>query len=185
MGADATFTGIIKKVKTVGDATIEYLKTDKNDATINASKQQNTKFSVKITTTNALAPTVIDGSNTVSSFAFAEIISGSGMGSALVANQTLTEDADYYYIQLNNVNCPQSLLTIIDAVDDIKPSYTFTFHNQKLTGKVKVSKATGLVMAIENIKITGTMDLAGSTFGLADGKGYANEFNCPAITMTY
>ena len=183
VNAAGKFTGNITGIKTVKTATIDNLTI--TSASINANKKESTSYSAYIWAKYIVTIDVVKGSKTVAAFPFSEIITGNNGGSSFVAGGILSEDDNYYYIQLNNVNCPESIMNIIDSVDEItNGSYTFTFHQHIFTGKIKVDKATGLVESIENIKITGTMDLA-STSGIADGTNYPTEFNCTKITMTY
>ena len=134
-----------------------------------------------------LTVNVVNGTNTHAAFPFAEIISGSGVGSSFVTNGTLSESGDgkYYEIQLDNVDCPDSIMKILNSTNEIAGDYSFVFHEHWVNAKIKVNKATGLVESIENIKITGTLDLSGSTGGAADGTDYPTDFDCNKITLNY
>ena len=182
------FTGKITGVKAVKDGTayVDYL--EATSASIDANKNESITYKAYIwAKLGILTVKVVNGTNTHAAFPFAEIISGSGDGSSLVTNGTLSESKDgkYYEIQLVDVDCPDSIMKILNSTNEISGSYSFVFHKHKLTAKIKVSTTTGLVESVEGIIIKGTMDLSGSTGGAADGTNYPTEFVCDKITMNY
>ncbi|MDD3895221.1 MAG: hypothetical protein PHU36_09430, partial [Syntrophomonadaceae bacterium] len=176
VGATGKLGGVVKKVVT-GDKKVNKCDFDASTTTINAAKTQTAKLTVNIDT---LATK--DKTATVAAFPFAEIISGAGTGSAIVANGVLSDDADYYYIQLTDIDCPQSMLNIITAAGNVNSSYQLTFTNQKLTGKIKVSKATGLVVSCYDISIIGDTTIK----NIVVNGTYDNEFwNKETIVFSY
>jgi len=180
VGGTGNFTGTVKSVKVVGDVTVNKCNMSAATTTINASKTQSNTLTVKITPMVQTS----DKNVTVAAFPFAEVVSGSGVGAGLVSSGVLSEDANYYYIQLTSVDCPASLLSIITAAGNCNSSYAMNFTNQKITCKMKVSKTSGRVVSVDNITITGTTNVTKSTGNLANGS-YSNTFNCTSITMTY
>jgi len=149
-----TFTG---NVALLGGRTVHYVTID--PAAISTSKSESSSLAVKIDT---IADT--EQTTSVNAFPLSEVISGSGMGASLVLNGDLTEDASNYIITLADVDCPQSLLDIIDAAANVG-SIEITLSEQKLACTILVSKTTGRVVSIDNISITGTTTAYGAISG--------------------
>lgn len=188
VNAAGKFGGEITGVTAVNKNTayVDYL--EAISASIDANKNETMTYKAKIWAKLIVNITVVNSTNTVEAFPFAEIISGSGDGSSLVTNGKLSEsnDGKYYEIQLDNVKCPESIMKILDSTNEIaEGNYAFAFHEHKVKAKIKVSKTTGLVESIEGIEITGALDLSGSTKGVADGENYPTNFVCDKITMNY
>jgi len=176
---EGTFTGIVPSVKVAGDVTIDNVKMVPATTTINAAKEESSILTVKIT---PMVQTT-DKDVTAAAFPFAEIISGSGVGAELVSTGIVSEDANYYYIQLTEVNCPDSIMAIFNAAANVNSSYGMELSNQKLSCQIKVSKTTGRVVSVNDIIVTGAIEVTKSTLNLANGT-YANTFNCSSITIT-
>jgi len=176
---EGTFTGIVPGVKVAGDVTIDNVKMVPATTTINAAKEESSILTVKIT---PMVQTT-DKDVTAAAFPFAEIISGSGVGAELVSTGIVSEDANYYYIQLTEVNCPDSIMAIFNAAANVNSSYGMELSNQKLSCQIKVSKTTGRVVSVNDIIVTGAIEVTKSTLNLANGT-YANTFNCTSITIT-
>jgi len=176
---EGTFTGFVPGVKVAGDVTINNVKMVPATTTINAAKEESAVLTVKIT---PMVQTT-DKDVTAAAFPFSEIISGSGVGAGLVSTGIVSEDADYYYIQLTDVNCPDSIMAIFNAAANVNSSYGMELSNQMLSGQIKVSKTTGRVVSVNDIIVTGAIEVTKSTLNLANGT-YANTFNCTSITIT-
>ncbi|NLF45058.1 MAG: hypothetical protein GX581_03180 [Syntrophomonadaceae bacterium] len=182
VNAAGKFGGEVLSVKVVGDVTVNKCDFKTDLTSINASKVQTATMTVNI------SPQVqtTDKDVTIANFPFAEIISGSGIGADAVAGGVVTEDANYYYIQLTNAECPTSVLKIIDAAGNVSSGTKMNFTDQKADCQITVSKATGLVVSVDNVKITGKTNVTKSTMNLANGT-YNNTFwnNDGPIIYTY
>lgn len=176
---EGIITGTVPGVKVAGDVTIDNVKMVPATTTINAAKEESSILTVKIT---PMVQTT-DKDVTAAAFPFAEIISGSGVGAELVSTGIVSEDANYYYIQLTEVNCPDSIMAIFNAAANVNSSYGMELSNQKLSCQIKVSKTTGRVVSVNDIIVTGAIEVTKSTLNLANGT-YANTFNCSSITIT-
>ena len=181
VNAIGTFEGILPKGSptTGGDINVYYCTFVENDTWINAAKKQQSKINFKIDTIAADGKT----ETVAGHFPFAEIIVGSGTAAQAVAGGVLTNDADFYYIQLTDAPVPESVMKIIDKAANCSSLAKVTFTNQKADCKIKVSRATGLVVSVDEINITGdatVKPILGST------KYPENSFwNNGPITYTY
>ena len=152
VNAAGTFEGELPGAGLGGaDIKIHYCTFVKNDTWINAAKKQQSKIDFKIDTIAADGKT----ETVAGHFPFAEIIVGSGTAAQAVAGGVLTNDADFYYIQLTDAPVPESVMKIIDKAANCSSLAKVTFTNQKANCKIKVSKATGLVVLVDDITITG------------------------------
>lgn len=137
--------------------------------TIDAAKHESSTLIIS----TALTTTV-----TVPVFPFAELISGPEATAVnLVSTGTLTEDADNYIITLTDVKCPQSLLNIC-CKTDIAPILVMNLSDQKLDCQIKISKATGLIVSIDNIKIVGTTNTM-------NGRSIPHAYQADSLTLSY
>lgn len=182
VNATGKFGGEVLKVKIVGDVTVNKCDFKTDLTSINAAKVQTATMTVKITPQVQTS----DKDVTIADFPFAEIISGSGIGADAVASGVVTEDTDYYYIQLTGVACPTSVLNIIDAAGNVSSGTKMNFTDQKADCRIKISKATGLVVSVDEVTITGKTNVTKSTGNLANGT-YNNTFwnNDGPITYSY
>ena len=146
-----TFTGNVT-LDSLGERTVHYVKID--PTTISTSKAENSNLAVKIQTLASDETTT-----SVAAFPLSEIIAGLYGGASLVSGGTLdtTTNPENYIITLSNVDCPQSLLNIIAKAANVNSTYKVTFTDQKLECKILVSKTTGRVVSINDIKITGNV----------------------------
>ncbi len=170
VNATGKFTGKVYNVKTVGTATVNKCDFKTEDTWTKANKTQQSKMTVNITPVVQTS----DKDITTPNFPFAEIIVGSGIGAQAVAGGVLTADDNFYYIQLTNADCPASVLAIIDTAGNIGSTKMY-FLDQKAKCKITVSKATGLVISVEEITITGKTQIYKSLLNAANGT-YDNEF---------
>jgi len=180
---NGTFTGSIPGVKVAGDVTVEKVAMVPATTTLTSSSVKSSFLDVNIQ--SAKIANLIVGTVTANNFPFAEIIAGpTASGTSLVTSGTLTSDADNYYIQLTNADCPQSVLDIITAAANLNDKYQMTFKSQKLSCKIKISKSTKRVVSVDNTVITGTTTITKSSLSMANGD-YSNTFNCNSFTVTY
>lgn len=122
--------------------------------------------------------TMLTTTATVPVFPFAELIAGPETTAVnLVSNGTLTEDADTYIITLTDVQCPQSLLNIC-CKTDIIPILVMNLYDQKLNCQIKISKTTGLIVSVDNIKIVGTTNII-------NGRPVPSTFQANSLTLSY
>lgn len=122
--------------------------------------------------------TLFTSTTTVPVFPFAELIAGPEATAVdLVSTGTLTEDADNYIITLTDVECPQSLLNIC-CKTDIIPILVMNHSDQKLDCQIKISKATGLIVSVDKIKIIGTTNTI-------NGTSIPNTFQADSLTLSY
>lgn len=178
-----TFTGSIPSVKVAGNVTVEYVTMVPATTKLNSSSSKSSFLDVNIQ--SAVISNLIVGTVTANNFPFAEIIVGpTASGTSLVSTGALSSDADNYYIQLTNVDCPQSLLDIFTKAANLNSSYGMSFSNQKLTCKIKISKTSGRVVSVDNITVVGTTKVTKSTLNMANGS-YSNTFSCSSFTLTY
>jgi hypothetical protein len=182
VNAAGKFGGKVYDVKVVGTVTVNKCDFKADKTSISAAKVQTATMTVNITPQVQTS----DKDVTTANFPFAEIISGAGIGANAVAGGVLTQDADFYYIQLTKAACPTSVLNIIDAAGNVSSGTKMNFTDQKADCQIKVSKATGRVVSVDNITITGKTNVTKSTLNLANGT-YNNEFwnNGGPITYTY
>jgi hypothetical protein len=117
----------------------------KGTGNINASKAASSQYSADL---GALD----NGDRSVDACMFSEVICGpEADGLALVSQGVLSEENGNYVITLTGVDCPQSVLGILNKACSTVP-IDFII---KMDCKIKFDKASGKIAAVDNIVLSG------------------------------
>lgn len=132
----------------------------------------------KVESSNLTISTLYTYTAAVPVFPLAELFTGpESTAEGLVSTGVLTEDTDNYIISLTGVDCPQSLTGICNKTD-ISPLFVMDITNQKLDCQIKISKATGRIVSVNNIKIVGTTKFI-------SGSQLENTIQADSLTLSY
>lgn len=117
----------------------------KGPASINDSKIASSKYFADL---GALG----SGDRQAAACMFSEIIAGpEADGAALVAKGVLSEAGSNYVITLTGVDCPKSIVGILNkACDTLSIEYLLTLDCQ-----IKIDKTSGRVVAVDNMVLSG------------------------------